>query len=382
MEQSLTSYWWIIIPLVIAFMLLIFSLERRGGRVKKVFPENYVAGLKALIGGDENTAFVKLKQAVGDDTDNIDAYLKLGDLFRGKGQFDKAIRIHRELLLRKNIAPEMASQVRQSLVVDYITTQKYDLALDVLEKLARDSSYRTWAEQRMLEVYERTSQWDKAFIISKGMLKTKDEQRKLAAYKYLIGFDLFNEGDFHKARVAFKDALHYDDLFADAYIMIAESYLAEDRKKDAVEFYKKLADKAPSEFYRVVDKIEETLFELGHFSDVEEIYKKILNDNPDEADILKSLAGIEEKKGNIRAAMDNLRQAVNAYPADGQASAKLLKLYLEKGEREKVYELLQIVKENCIFNPHHYACPRCKAQLPRPEIICSNCNRIGPYKKL
>jgi lipopolysaccharide biosynthesis regulator YciM len=382
MEQAVSAYWWIIIPLAIAFVALIFSLERRGGKIKNVLPENYIAGLKALIDNDDNTAFVKLKQAVADDTDNVDAYLKLGDLFRKRGQLEKAIRVHRELILRKSIAPQAVAQVRKSLAEDYITTKKYDLALDVLEKLAKESEHRLWANQRMLDVYERSNQWEKAFNICKILSKSKADQQKLSVYKYLIGMDLFNEGEFHKARLSFKDALHFDEGYADNYIMIAESYLAEDRKRDAVDFYKKLAEKAPSEFYRVVDKIEEAMFELGHFSDVEAIYRKILSENPDELNILKSLARIEEKKNNIQGAIEYLEQAFSAHPGDVAVAAKLMELYLGDGHKHKAYELLKTIRLKSDFSPYQYICPHCHEKSSKPQTICANCKRVGPYNKL
>ncbi len=382
MEQTFSGYWWLVIPVVLAFLALLFSLERRGGKVKQIYPQNYIDGLKALIANDESDAFVKLKQAVADDTNNADAYLKLGDLFRNRGQFEKAIRIHRELILRKSITTEMVSQVRKSLVIDYMQTKRYETALEELAILVKDSGHRIWANEKMLEVYELTNQWEKALNIGKSLLKSKDQQYKLAVYRYLAGKELYDEGEFHKARLAFKEAIKYDEVFADPYIMIAESYLAEDRKKDAVEFFKKLAEKAPSEFYRVVDKIEETLYSLGHFSEVEAVYRKILSDNPDDIEILKSVAGIEEKKGNTKGATDYLQQVVNEHPNDGAAAAKLMELYITGDEREKAYDLLNMIKEKCNHSPHQYRCPHCKNKTSTPEITCPNCNRVGPYNKV
>lgn len=381
MEQGLTAHWWIIIPAILIFLALLITLERRGGKEKRIFPENYINGLKALIDNDDNTAFVKLKQAVADDTGNIDAYLKLGDLFRKRGQFEKAIRVHKELISRYDIDPAAVSQVRRSLVIDYISSKQYDLALDVLEKLIKDSNYKNWSQEKLLEVFEKTGQWEKALETCKNLAKSKSQPGLLAAYNFLIGNNLYNEGEFHKARIAYKDALHYDDKFADAYIMIAESYLAEDRKQDAAEFYKKLADKMPSEVYRAANKMEQTLFELGKFSVVKDIYEKILENDPNNLEILKSLAGIAEKRGNMDWAIDYLSQATALHPGDGPATARLLELYLQNNRKNKTNELLQSIKENWRNNAHKYVCPHCKAVSAKPEIVCSNCGRVGPFKK-
>jgi len=381
MEQGLSSYWWIIIIVAPAFLYLVFSLERRGSKEKKRFPENYINGLRAMIAADDDNAFVKLKQAVAEDTDNIDAYLKLGDLFRKRGQIERAIRIHQELILRKNIEPNMASQVRQSLARDYLKSEKFESALELLERLAKDPSMRAWAQEKMIEVFEKMRQWEKAFTLAKSIWKTKDQQSKLAIYKYMIGNDLYNEGEFHKARHAYKDALHYQENLAAPYIMIADSYLAENRKEDAVEYYKKLASYAPASVHEVAYKLEQTLFELGQYSEVESIYNSVLQQNPEDTNILKALAGIAEKKGDIQTALDALTQAVGTQNTDFIAAARLVELYLRSNRKEKAIDILRGIQAKLPGGPLQFACPYCRTLAAKHELVCPNCGRVGPYNK-
>ena len=382
MSEALSSYWWIIIPLALAFLALIFSLEKRSSKDKKEFPQNYIDGLRAIIAGNDKNAFVKLKQAVADDTDNIDAYLKLGDLFRNSGHLDKAIQVHRELLLRKNLDNNMASLIRQSMVEDYIQAKKFDLALDILVKLSKDASFKVWVQEKMREVYEKTKQWEKAFDISKGLLKPKGRLKELAVYRHLVGNVLFNDGEFHKARLAYKDALHYDDKFTPSYIMIAESYLAENRKQDAVEYLKKLVKIIPSEAYQVTPKLEQTLFDLGHFSDIETIYNDILQACPEDTSTLKALAGIAEKKGDMETAIDTLAPILNAEDRDIAAAARLVELYLANNQKNRAIEILKTIQEKWLSQKQQYSCPFCQNTANKQEIICPNCKRVGPYKRI
>ena len=382
MGDTFTSYLWIIIPLVLIFLALIFSLERRQSKGAKVIPESYIDGLRAIIAGDNNQAFIKLKQAVSEDTDNIDAYLKLGDLFRRKGQIQKAIQVHSELVLRKKLKRDMFNPIHKSLAEDYIIAKKYDRALEILEKLTKDNYYKTWAREKILEIYEKTGQWDKAFNTCKDLLKSKDQQKRLAVYKHLIGNDHFNKGDFHKARLVYKDALHYDDKFTLSYIMIAESYLAEGRKQEAVEYFKKLAEKVPDEADRIFYKMEQTLFDLGQFSEAEIIYNNVLKTNPDNTNILKSLAGIAEKKGDIQTAIDYLNQAVNTEPNDIVTAVWLAGLYVNEGQNNQAHKILQDIRNNWQNQWQYYYCPYCKVRSKKMELVCSDCGRVGPYRKL
>jgi lipopolysaccharide biosynthesis regulator YciM len=382
MGDAFTSYWWIIIPLVLIFLALIFSLERRQSKGAKPVLENYIDGLRAMIEGDDSQAFIKLKQAVGEDTDNIDAYLKLGDLFRKRGQIQRAIQVHRELVLRKNLKREMANHVNKSLAEDYIIAKKFDQALEVLEKLAKDTYYSGWAQERILEIYEKTGQWEKAFNTCKGLLKSKDQQKRLAIYRHLIGNDHFNKGDFHKARLTYKDALHYDEKFPFSYIMLAESYLAEDRKQEAVDFYKKLAENVPAEADQIFHKMEQTLFDLGQFSEAETIYNNILKTYPDDTGILKSLASIAEKKGDITTAIDYLNQVVNIDSGDIVTAIWLASLYVNEGQNQQAYITLQNIQSRWQSQWQRYYCPHCNVKAKKMELVCPDCGRIGPYEKL
>lgn len=381
MEQGFLSYWWIIIVVGLAFLFLVFSLERRGSREKKRIPENYINGLRAMVAGNDDDAFVKLKQAVAEDTDNIDAYLKLGDLFRKRGQIERAVRIHQELILRKNIDSNMAALVRQSLIRDYLASEKFEPALELLEKLTRDASMRSWAQEKTIEVFEKTRQWEKVFALARSLWKGKDQQLKLAIYRYMLGNDLYGEGEFHKARHAYKDALHYQEDFAAPYVMIAESYLAENRKEDAVEFYQKLARHAPSSVNEITYKMEQTLFELGQYSEVEAIYNSVLQRNPDDANILKALAGIAEKKGDIQTAIDALSQTVLGQNPDFVAAARLVELYLRSNRKDRAIDLLRTIQAWSPPKPPQFTCPHCRATSIKQELVCPNCRRVGPYNK-
>jgi len=381
MSETLAAYWWIIIPAAMAILALVFSLEWRASKDKMTFPRNYVEGLRAIISGDEKDAIVKLKQAVAEDTDNIDAYLKLGDLFRMRGLRDKAIQIHRELLLRRNLDHNMASHVKKSLAEDYIQVKKYDSALELLESLVKDDSFKPWALEKLLEVYDKTEKWEDAFETRKTLGKLKGKADGLAAYRHLLGQEQFKAGEYHKARIAFKDALHYDEKFASAYIMIAESYLAESREEDAAEYFKKLVENVPCEAYRVIHRMEQTMFNLGRFSGIESIYREILAACPDDVDVLLALADIAEKRGDVRAAIDTLSPVLGYERRDVVAVAKLAELYLSNGQQNKAREVLSSVEKLWSTNKPQYVCSHCHAASASQEIVCPNCKRVGPYKR-
>jgi lipopolysaccharide biosynthesis regulator YciM len=382
MEGILTAYWWVIFLIVLAFLGFIFSFEKRKAWESKQISQNYIEGLKAMIEGDDQAAFVKLKQTVNEDSDNIDAYLRLGDLMRKKGQHQKAVQIHRQLLLRKHLDSGTIALIWRSLAVDFISAKKYNMADEILEKIAKESGHKKWAKEKILEVFEKSSQWEKAYEIGKDIFGAKDHQTRLAVYKHLSGSELYKAGEFHKARLAYKESLHHDNKFAPSYIMIADSYLAEGRKEEAAEFFKRLAEEVPNEAYQVFYKMEQTLFELGQYPEVETIYKKMLRECPNDPDILRSLAVIAEKKGDLNGAIDALSQVVSAFPDDMAAASRLAGMYIESGQKQKALRVLQNIFDQWPLKRHYYACPYCHAEATKIEMICPSCSKVGPYRRL
>lgn len=96
---------------------------------------DYAAGLNYLVSGETNLALEKLKSTVRKDTDNIDAYIKIGDILRENGKVDQAIKVHRDLTARTSLSLADQLLILRSLEADFEQKQAYDSALKVLEKI-------------------------------------------------------------------------------------------------------------------------------------------------------------------------------------------------------------------------------------------------------
>jgi lipopolysaccharide biosynthesis regulator YciM len=270
------QYWWIIIIAAVGVMVFYVAVFRRRKKSENTSQEAYVNGLRSIISGDNQTAFVKLRQAVDLDTGNIDAYLKLGDLFREKGMIDRALQIHKELTLRRDIPFELSNDISKSLALDYLEAGMKENAIDLLKPMIRDDRMRGWAEEKLLNLYISVKSWKEAEELYASILKRKKlkESRTMANIKVMSGRGLHDRAEYHKARIAYKDALSFDKNNPFAYIYIAESYRQEGRIDDALEYLKKLCEEVPRYAYLAFSVIEETFFEVGRFGEVRIIYRR------------------------------------------------------------------------------------------------------------
>ncbi len=372
----------IILAFVIVFVVMAFFWSKAKREKRKVSPQLYIDALKALLSGKEKVAFQKFKEVAQKDPENVDAYLKLGDLFRKNKRYQKALQIHRELTLRPSLSPEEKDEIFKSLAEDYSAFGNHEKAISVLEELYKASDKDEQVGLRLLSEYEETERWEQAFELRKKILSREEKQKTqkiLALYKVLWGKKRAEKGELHKARVAYKEALNYDEGCVPAYVYLGEAYHQEQRLSDAVEYWKKLLEVVPEAGYLVFDKLEKTLFELGEYGDIPEIYDKMLTQNPQNTYALFSIAKIYEKKGMLESAIESYNQILDADPTFLSAKLSLAKLYLLRDRKDKSIELLDDIIESFPPVKKEFTCRLCGYKSSEPLWRCPSCKSWNSF---
>lgn len=374
----------IIFAFIIVFTVMAFfwSKAKRGRR--RISPQLYIDALKALLTGEEKVAFRKFKEVARRDPENVDAYLKLGDLFRKNKKYDKALQIHKELTLRPSLSPEEKNEILKSLAEDFSASGNHDKAISVLGELYKALEKDEWVTSRLLLEYEETERWEEAFDLRKKTFTRKENQTKkvLALYKVLWGRARAERGELHKARVAYKEALNYDESCVPAYIHLGEAYYQEERLSDAVQYWKKLLEMVPDAGYLVFDKLEKSLFELGEYGEIAEIYENLLTRNPKNTFALFCLARIYEKKGMMESAVERYKQILDVDPAFLSAKLSLTKLYQQEGQKEKSVDLLDNLIESFPPAEKEFICQRCEHKSSEPLWRCPSCKSWNSFNIL
>jgi lipopolysaccharide assembly protein B len=375
------SIWLIAIPIAVVLVLTFVTLSRRRSRPDATALAAYVEGLRYLTTGDEQAAFVKFRQAVDQDTGNVDAYLKMGDIFRNRGLTDKALQIHRELTLRRDLPGEIRLEIDKSLAQDYIKANISGKAYEILERLVKDSSLKNWAAERLLDLYIKDKKWKEACDLYESILKkgSNDSGETLAGLKLMLGRELHNNEEYHKARLLYKEALAIGKGNPLPYIYIAESYLDEKRVENGLEFLKKLCEEVPRYAHLGFPLIEETLFNLGRFSEIEEIYRSIFLRDPSCVPAKIALAGILEKKGELTSAETLLKSVLEIEPTNSLAALKLVNIMAAKDRIDDGLNILSNVADKINLRSQEYKCRRCGKGLSRPIPACPQCGAIGTF---
>ncbi|MBD3223847.1 MAG: hypothetical protein GF313_03910, partial [Caldithrix sp.] len=141
METTYINQIWLIAVVLIIAAFVIYYFRSRKAEEERVDQSNYLLALKYIAEGDYRSAIDKLKAVVRQDTENIDAYIKLGDVLRHLKLYNNAIRIHKDLTLRGNIPEKQIRDIWFSLAMDYWLANKMDSAEHYLKKLLPYKQY-------------------------------------------------------------------------------------------------------------------------------------------------------------------------------------------------------------------------------------------------
>lgn len=161
MELDIT---WLLLGLPLAFVLgwLASRLDLRQLRIdNRRSPKAYFKGLNHLLNEQQDEAIDAFIEAVQKDPDTSELHFALGNLFRRRGEYDRAVRVHEHLLARGDLPTPERERAQHALALDFLQAGLLDRAEDALGKL-EGSRFETQARLARLAVYERTRDWAQA----------------------------------------------------------------------------------------------------------------------------------------------------------------------------------------------------------------------------
>ncbi|NOZ61099.1 MAG: tetratricopeptide repeat protein [Calditrichaeota bacterium] len=360
---------------LIIILLIAFILIRRRGRKIDASLE-YTTALNYLIAGDKDAALDKLRLAVRNDTHNIDAYLKIGDILRERGFYDRAVKIHRGLLIRPSLNVGQRIDILKSLIADYKEAKRFDRALVFADQLAESARNERWAQDLRLKIQEAAGDWDHAFETRKALYKSKDAENKkiLALYKVEAGRELASQGKEHEARLKFREAIKLDGGCPPAYLYLSDSYARENRFNDALTELKRFIEQAPDKAYLAFQRFRDVLFHIGNFGEVESIFRKLLEKDPNNEPVRFALADIYERKGELQRAIALCQNCLEKNANSMQAKRYLAKFLPRIGKTDEALKYaLELADDLFEQKEKFYACKNCGHVSEEPLWRCPNC---------
>src|SRR6476620_1368736 len=138
------------------------SKQKKHESEKLTLPRDYLVGLNFLLNEEPDKAvdiFIKMLEV---DSNTVETHLAVGKLFRRRGEVDRAIRIHQNLIARPQLDKIYREQSLYELGQDYLSAGMLDRAERIFLELVNTKSLSAKALQTLIDIYQQEKDWEKA----------------------------------------------------------------------------------------------------------------------------------------------------------------------------------------------------------------------------
>lgn len=345
----------------------------------------YVVGLNYLLNEQSDKAvdiFIKLLEV---DSDTVETHLALGSLFRRRGEVDRAIRIHQNLIARPQLSILQRKEALMSLGQDYMSAGVIDRAERIfLEVVELGGSRETSSLHGLLAIYQQEKAWEKALdVIKKLEVSTGNSYHHQAAHYYCeMATQALKDNALDRAVYCIKQAISVDSESVRASLMSANIDMKEGRYKHAIRSLKKVPLQDPDFLSEIIEPLVFCHKELDQMDDCVDYLEQILAKNP-RASIIFVIAEYLRQSKNVDTAIDFVADSLSKHPSI-KGLNRLIYWHLESAHgkvRDKL-QMLYDITSKFLDNKPVYRCGHCGFGGKHLHWHCPSCKQWGKMKPI
>jgi len=376
------EFWWLLA------LPLFFSLGWLAARVdlkqllaeSTALPAAYFKGLNFLITNQHDKAIEAFTEAVQANSDSLELHFALGSLFRKRGEVDRAIHLHLNLLEKKELEPQQKLAVTAELAQDYLKAGLFDRAEELFESLD-DDRYRQPALRALLEIYVREREWERAIKAATELERISGVPFRIEIAHYYCEMAVKSKlaNDIHTARFELDLALNANKNCVRANVLLGDLEAEANDHKAAISTWKRIEFQKPEYLGLIAPKILASYRALNQTADglnllrtylltyqltslLNVLYEATLAEEG--AESAAKLARNELIKMPSLTTLDQLLQArailETSHPQNGNLQDTQL---MQQAVRHAIGNKTAYHCEQCGFKAkyHHWQCPACNA---------------------
>ncbi|NOI13415.1 lipopolysaccharide assembly protein LapB [Vibrio hepatarius] len=345
----------------------------------------YVTGLNLLLSDQSDKAvdhFIELLQV---DNETIDTHLALGNLFRSRGEVDRAIRIHQNLISRSGLTIDQKNIALQQLAKDYMASGFLDRAEKIFEQLVDEPDHKEAALTQLVLIYQQTREWAKAIHYATILVKLgRTRMRNSIAHFWCeLAMQEKAEGNDAKALQHFKKALSEDPKCVRASIALGKSYLENEDYQNAIKYMEMVLEQDSEMVSEVLPTLADCYYHLGREDELLDFLRQCIVAKAGVSAELMLAQLVAQLEGTGAAQELLTRQLVKNPTMKG--FYRLMDYHLAEAEegraKASLATLQKLVGEQLKVKPH-YRCRKCGFSTHSMYWHCPSCKGWGTIKPI
>ena len=375
------EFWWLLA------LPLFFSLGWLAARVdlkqllaeSSALPAAYFKGLNFLITNQHDKAIEAFSEAVQANTDSLELHFALGSLFRRRGEVDRAIHLHLNLLEKKELEPQQKLAVTAELAQDYLKAGLLDRAEELFESL-NDDRYRQPALRALQEIYVREREWERAIKAATELERLSGVSFRVEVSHYYCEMAVKSKlaNDSHTARFELEQALNANKNCVRANVLLGDLEAEVGAHKAAISTWKRIEFQQPEYLGLIAPKLLSSFRTLNQANEGLSLLQTYLQTYklPSLLNVLYEATLVEEgatsaaklardeliKKPSLNT-LDQLLQARAIVEIDNKTTGQQDTQLMQQAVRHAIGNRTAYHCEHCGFKAkyHHWQCPACNA---------------------
>jgi lipopolysaccharide assembly protein B len=375
---------WLLLGLPAAFALGWLASRfdiRQWRREQRDSPKAYFKGLNFLLNEQQDKAIDAFIEAVQQDPDTSDLHFALGNLFRRRGDYERAVRVHEHLLSRADLPASERQRAQHGLAQDYMKAGLFDRAETAWRALA-GTPYDTEAQLALLTLHERSNDWRAAVQDAQTLERsgTGSYATRIAHYWCELAVEADAKGATADATEALRQAQASAPQAARPLVMAGQRARAAGQPQQAATEWRKLLAAHPGSFGLVAVEFAKCAVECADTGNERARALTELNALYLQKPSLDLLAALAVLSPSLQAQHQRAAQHLAASPSLS-AAGELLRLRTAENSPSTDPEAAQIAAAIALASKplQRYRCAACAFEAQRYFWHCPGCLNWDTY---
>jgi lipopolysaccharide biosynthesis regulator YciM len=385
--------WWLSgIPIFFALGWLAARIDiKHLVRDSRALPNSYFRGLNFLLNEQPDKAIEAFIEVVKVDPETVELHFALGSLFRRRGEYDRAIRMHQHLLERADLGTEQRAAALFELGQDYLKAGILDRAEEVFQRLAgggqgEGNAQAGEARRFLLEIFQQEKEWEKAVAMARRLESETGASRAKEIAHFLC--ELATTDATHSrpdaARAQLEAALEANRKSVRASILLGDlargGRSGPDGAEAAMEHWKRVEQQNPAYLALVAQRLLEAHRDAGRLEEGLKLLAGYLERYPS-LDLLDAVfrATLEARGAEAAYALvrDELRRNPTLLGLDRLLEAQIVAA--SSPDRRRDLELVRNLVHSHTQRLARYRCENCGFRARQFHWLCPGCGAWESY---
>ena len=345
---------------------------------------HYFKSINYLLNEQPDKAIEVFIKVLEVDKETVETHLALGNLYRRRGEVDRAIRIHQNLIARSSLSEEQRLESLLELGQDYLSAGLLDRAEDLFQELAETTVYRVQALRQLIDIYEQEKDWEKAITSSRKLEKaTGNQLGDVIAHYYCEEAERCRQsGDLPRALKLTKQALYTHKDCVRASVLEGDIGMQTGDYSNALRALQRVEEQDPDHLPEIVPRVHECFIQLKNPQKMSD-YLNGLNERYGWVTTTLALTDMTLANVGTREAIDfltaQLKQRTSVRGLDRLLELELSDSRANKGEH---LEILKDLTSRLLENRPVYKCQHCGFPAKSLHWQCPSCKHWNAIKPI